>query len=282
MSFILHNTVYRQGDDIPMVLVHAFPVDHRMWDECARGIIAYSDREGLPSYSLWAPDMPGAGQSPVPTQEDSGAVASDGAFTEALDMLADSYVDLLHQAGYEKAVWVGLSMGGYVIFDIHKRHPEAVAGLGICDTQAAGENEQGRQRRLAVAEACDRGTVEPVMRFARPQAGDSTVKRSQACVDQFTQWIQGQRPAGIAWRQRMAAGRADLGGQLPLVTVPAVVVGGSLDPSSPPERMKALAEAMTGTTVSFTQIEDCGHFSAVEHPRQVARALVDLMKRVEQ
>ena len=280
MTFVLHNTVYREGEGVPMVLIHAFPVDHRMWDRCADEIIAYSDQDGFPAFPIWAPDMPGAGQSPVPTDSESGTVAPDGALTQALDLLADSYVDLLHRAGYDKAVWVGLSMGGYVMFDIHRRHPETVAGLGVCDTQAAGENEQSRRRRLAVAEACDKGSVEPVMRFATPRPGDSTVKRSPACVRLFTQWIEQQSPAGVAWRQRMAAGRADLTGQLPLISVPTAVVGGSLDPSSPPESMKAMARAMTGTTASFTQIEDCGHFSAVEHPRQVARSLVDVMGRV--
>ena len=44
--------------------------------------------------------------------------------------------------------------------------------------------------------------------------------------------------------------------------------------------MRALADAMTGTSPSFTVIEDCGHFSAVEHPDQVASALLDLVRRV--
>ena len=46
--------------------------------------------------------------------------------------------------------------------------------------------------------------------------------------------------------------------------------------------MEPLAQTMrqAGTDVTFTAIEDCGHFSAVEHPDQVAAALVDLVRRV--
>lgn len=44
--------------------------------------------------------------------------------------------------------------------------------------------------------------------------------------------------------------------------------------------MRALADAMTGTSPSFTVIKDCGHFSAVEHPDHVASALLDLVRRV--
>ncbi|MEK0264467.1 alpha/beta hydrolase [Bifidobacterium mongoliense] len=281
MALSVTNTVYREGEGAPLILVHAFPVDHRMWDECVRDIVAIADQEGLSPFPIWAPDMPGAGIASIPSADDSGPVDDDGAYPQALDMLADAYVDMMRAAGYDRAIWVGLSMGGYVVFDIHKRHPEAVAGLGICDTRAGDDGVQGRAKRLSVAEACERGdTVEPVMHFAVPRDGDSTVKRSPACVRLFTDWIRSQRPEGIAWRQRMAAGRPDLNDQLPLVTVPTTVVCGTLDPSSPPKVMQAMADRMTGTQVAFSQIEDCGHFSAVEHPRTVARALVALVRRV--
>lgn len=40
--------------------------------------------------------------------------------------MAESYVAMLHEAGYDKAVWVGLSMGGYLVTDLYRLHPEAV------------------------------------------------------------------------------------------------------------------------------------------------------------
>ncbi len=63
--------------------------------------------------------MPGAGEGPIPSDEDSGGKDADGAFPYGLDRMADAYVDLLHAAGYGKAIWVGLSMGGYLILDIN-------------------------------------------------------------------------------------------------------------------------------------------------------------------
>ena len=36
MGIELKNTVYREGEGIPVVLVHGFPVDHRMWDQIGR------------------------------------------------------------------------------------------------------------------------------------------------------------------------------------------------------------------------------------------------------
>lgn len=280
--FALHNTIYRDGTATPMILVHAFPVDHHMWDACAAQIITRADARGLDAFALWAPDMPGAGEGPIPAVQDNGHVAADGAYTDALDLMTDAYASLLKHAGYQRAVWVGLSMGGYVVMDMQRRHPELIAGLAMCDTKASADGTAARANRLRIADECERDhTIEPVMHFAEPQDGDSSIKRSDAFIKQMTAWIQAQSPEGIAWRQRMAAGRPDLNDQLAAVQTPTAVISGECDPSSPPEQMRALAEAMTGTEVSFTQIPDCGHFSAVEHPDIVADALVDLMARVQ-
>ncbi len=40
MTIELHNNVYCEGEGLPVVLVHGFPVDHRMWDECAEALEA--------------------------------------------------------------------------------------------------------------------------------------------------------------------------------------------------------------------------------------------------
>lgn len=106
------------------------------------------------------------------------------------------------------------------------------------------------------------------------------MKQSDAYCRQFETWINEQPAVGIAWRERMAAGRPDLNDVLPNINVPVAVICGDKDPSSPPAVMKPVADAMTKTDVTMTVIDDCGHFSAYEHPDQVAAALLELVKRV--
>ena len=207
MTIELHNNVYCEGEGLPVVLVHGFPVDHRMWDECAEALEAAAVEHGVKRFPIWGPDMPGAGEGPIPSDETSGGKDADGAFPNGLDRMADAYVDLLHAAGYDKAIWVGLSMGGYLILDIQRLHPEAVAALALCDTKAAADSEQMRAKRIAIAEECEStGTHEPVMGFAAATPEDSTIKQSDAYREQFTAWINEQPAEGIAWRERMAAG----------------------------------------------------------------------------
>ncbi|MBT1160358.1 alpha/beta hydrolase [Bifidobacterium sp. SO1] len=282
MTIELNNNVYRAGNGsaAPLVLVHAFPVDHRMWDDCAAEIIRQADAAGMPAFAVWAPDMPGAGEGPIPSDAESGGRAADGAYDHALDLLADAYVGLLHKAGYRRAVWAGLSMGGYVILDIQRRHPDVVAGFAMCDTKGDADTPAQRANRVRVADTCERSqSVEPVMHFADADEADSSFKQSEAGKALFARWIREQRPEGIAWRQRMAAGRPDLNDQLPRVQAPAAVICGDKDPFADETRMRAIADAMTGTEAAYTLVDDCGHFSAVEHPAIVATSLVSLMQR---
>lgn len=282
MGIELKNTVYREGEGIPVVLVHGFPVDHRMWDQCAAALARICDEHGMTRFPIWAPDMPGAGESPIPSDEASGGKDADGTFPYALDRMADAYVDMIREAGHEKAIWVGLSMGGYLILDIQRLHPEAVAGLALCDTKGDADSAAMRGRRIAIADECEAtGTHDPVMGFAVANETDSSIKQSAEYARQFTLWINEQPAAGIAWRERMAAGRPDLNDVLAKVSAPSAVICGDKDPSSPPEVMGPVADAMTGTTVDFTVISDCGHFSAYEHPEAVAEALRQLVRRIQ-
>ena len=266
----------------PLVLLHGFPVDHRMWDACAARIREEADRMGLKPFAIYAPDVPGAGDSPVPAAREGGPARRDGSLPKALDRVADAHVELLHSLGHRRAVWAGLSMGGYVALAVQRLHPEAVAGLALCDTKPDADTDDSRARRLRIADACEReNTVEPVMDFARPQAADSPFKRSQAYVDRFSRWIGEQRPDGIAWRERMAAGRPDQHDVLASIRVPVTLIAGTLDPFSPPERMRPMLAAMTGTDAAMAVVDGAGHFSAVERPDAVARALVALMRQVQ-
>ena len=112
MAIELANHIYRDGEGVPVVLMNAYPVDHRMWDVCAKALADFADLNDVPDFPIWAPDMAGSGASPVPSDADSGPRMANGAYSEALDRLAGAYVELFKDDVYEMAIWDGLSMGG--------------------------------------------------------------------------------------------------------------------------------------------------------------------------
>lgn len=275
-------TSYRDGGSIPVVLLHAFPIDHRVWDDCAQALIEQADAQGFEPFPIYAPDMPGAGESPVPSMQDTGAVDDDGAYAEAMDNMARAIVDqVLTANGHERAFFVGISMGAYLALAIHRLFPQAVAGLAIVDSKSANDGPEARADRIRIAHECwETHSVASVMHFAQPHEGDSDFKKSDTFINTFTRWINEQTPAGVAWRELMAAGRRDETDQLEALRVPAGLVSGERDPSSNPAMMRTLAPLMRNTHVDFTQIDDAGHFSCFEKPREVAAALLTTYRRV--
>lgn len=275
-------SVYRDGQDgdIPVILLHAFPLDHRMWGRCAQELVRISE-ENHEDFPVLAPDMPGSGMSPVPDAELSGEQNDDGSYKQACDRLAVSYVLAVQDMGYSKAVWVGISMGGYVALAIQRLFPEMVAGLVLCDTRAERDTAEGYANRLNVArQALLAHSVEPVMHFTRPREDDSDFKKSDEYIATFTDWIDQQSPAGIAWRENMAAGRQDETGTLATIIAPATLISGQLDRFSGPDVMRNMVPLMSGANPAFYEIKDAGHFSCFEKPTEVAQAIEDTVRRV--
>lgn len=71
MAIELANHIYRDGEGVPVVLMNAYPVDHRMWDVCAKALADFADLNDVPDFRsglrTWR-----LGASPVPSDADSG------------------------------------------------------------------------------------------------------------------------------------------------------------------------------------------------------------------
>src|SRR5690606_37453777 len=100
--------------------------------------------------TVLAPDLPGFGASPT-GPDLAQAVGADPA-QASVEVMADGVAATLRQAGVDRAVVAGLSMGGYVALALLERHPDLVAGLGLIDTKSTADDDVARAKRFAVAE----------------------------------------------------------------------------------------------------------------------------------
>ena len=243
-----------------LVLLHGFPLDHRMWDDVAAA---------LPDdLTVLAPDLPGLGESgltgfPEPT----------------LEAAADAVAASLHDAGITEAVVAGLSMGGYVALALAERHPELVTGLALVDTKSTADQEDARANRLRLAdEVQDTASVEPVRQTSATLLGETSRTMRPDLIARLDAWIADQPPAGVAWSQRAMAARADRTAVLRAFAGPATVVVGAEDQITPAAAAEHMVAALTEPV--FATIAGAGHMSAIEQPLAVAQALAELVHRV--
>ncbi|HZD37603.1 MAG TPA: alpha/beta fold hydrolase, partial [Actinomycetes bacterium] len=247
-------TVY--GDGTPVVLLHAFPLDSRMW---------LPQVEALGGYQVIVPDLRGFGSA----REQAAEVTP-------MDLLADDLAKLLDERELERAVLCGLSMGGYVALAFARRHPERLGGLALCNTRPGADSENAKATRLSMAERLLAEGVDFLPEAMVPRLlGETALKERPDLAGEVTATILDQDPRGIAAAQRGMAERSDSTGVLGGIGVPTLVVTGLEDRLiSPDEGVRMAAEIRDARLI---QVPDAGHLVNLERPDPVNEALLDFL-----
>jgi pimeloyl-ACP methyl ester carboxylesterase len=245
------------GTGTLLVLLHAFPLDGRMWAPQVEALAG--------SYQVIVPDLRGFGAARDQAVEEAG-----------MDLLADDVARLLDDRGLDRVVLGGLSMGGYVALAFARRHADRLSGLVLLDTKAAADGDQARDARLEMAERVLRegnGFVPEAM-LAR-LLGQTSRERRPQLVERVTALILEQDPRAIAGAQRGMAARTGSGDVLASVAVPTLVVTGEEDTVTGPEVGRELAAGIPGAR--FLLVEEAGHLVNLEQPEVVNEALLDFL-----
>jgi pimeloyl-ACP methyl ester carboxylesterase len=248
------------GPGLPLVLLHAFPLERSMWEPVAGRLAAAG-------VTAVRPDLPGLGDSPLP---------GDG--PPDLAVSADAVAGLLDRLGVARAVVAGVSMGGYVVLSLARRHAGRLAGVAFVDTKAEADAEPARANRERIAAAVE---GEAGTRALAPMVdgllGATSHAERPALVRRVSDGLRSARPEGVAWSQRAMAARPDATGELAGLAVPAAVVVGEEDGLTPPPAARALAAGLPDAVL--TVVPRAGHLSPLEAPDAVAAALLALLLR---
>jgi pimeloyl-ACP methyl ester carboxylesterase len=170
----------------------------------------------------------------------------------------------------------GLSMGGYIAFEILRQAPQRVAKLALLDTAARADTpEVSAARRAQVAQAAAGGLGEVAdAQFARMV---HPTRRADAGLREVNrQMAQELGPAGFARQQAAIIGRADSREMLKDIRCPTLVLVGDADELTPPERAAEMAHAIAGARL--VSVPQCGHLSALERPDAVTHALLEWLR----
>ena len=170
----------------------------------------------------------------------------------------------------------GLSMGGYISFEIMRQAPERVAKLALLDTGARAETPEQTQMRRPRIELAKTGRFAEVWDALFPilihpgRQNDEPLKRLIRTMGEET-------GAEAFLRQQQAImARPDSRPGLPAIACPTLVLVGDSDQGTPPALSQEIAAAITGSRLVV--IPDCGHMSTLERPQAVTDALVEWMR----
>jgi len=180
--------------------------------------------------------------------------------------------DALLAATPPRFTLVGLSLGGYVAFEVLRRARDRVARLVLLDTTAAADSEARRAGRLADIATVRDGGIEALIP-ALPARWLLPAHAARAdLVGLMAAMAKSVGAVGQRNQQRAMLGRPDSLAQLAEVQVPTLVMCGAEDLVTPVADHAAIAVRIGGAR--FEMIADCGHLSTLEQPQAVNGVLV--------
>jgi pimeloyl-ACP methyl ester carboxylesterase len=242
--------------DLPLVLLHAFPMDSRMWSGVRAPLASH--------FRVITPDQRGLGRSPLP--ETPREPSLDDA---ALDVVA-----LLDRLELDRVVLGGCSMGGYLAMAILRRAPERIGGLVLIDTKATADTPEAAQIRLDVAARAETEGVAGWLADGNlPNLlSEHTRTERPEIVERVRELIETQPPAGVAWAARAMRARPDSTDVLRGADVPALVIVGEQDAITPVDAAKAMVDALPRATLVV--LPGAGHLTPLEDPDGVVDAIL--------
>ena len=240
------------GNGPPLVLLHPFPAHHGLWLPAAQSLIS--------RYRVVLPDLRGHGDSEI----------GDGPAT--MEKHASDLARVLDDAGVGRAIFCGVSIGGYILFEFWRRYRGRVAALGLCCTRAQADTGEARNTRLKNADlVLERGTEWFVDLMAPKLLGKSTQEARPDLVADARRMMLQMSPQDIAQVQQGMAARPDSVTTLKTINVPALVVLGEEDTLIPLSDGELMRQHIANSHLAV--IPKAGHFAVWEQPETVGKLI---------
>ena len=243
------------GSGTPIVWIHGFPLSAAAW----------RDQLGIEGARHIVPDLPGFGGTPF----DGG--------TMTMDDYARACVSLLDAKGIDRAVFAGVSMGGYICLAIARLFPERLKALILVDTRELADSDEAKQGRFDSIEKVRANGIGSVVDAMLPKM--TTADAPQELRDRVRTIMQSATPEGVIAALQAMAGRPDSSEVAKEIAVPVLVIVGDSDVITPPADAQRMTALIPGAKL-VTMVR-AGHLSQMERPAEFNAAVEQFLRELE-
>lgn len=242
--------IHETGHGLPVVLIHGYPLNHQIWVH----------QFPLSAHShIYAPDLPGFGQSPaqaIKTTED----------------YAERIYQSLQNRGLHQVVMFGHSMGGYITLAYAEKYPETLLGFGLINSRATADSEEIRKyRHDQMLKIKNEGPEEILKAMPERLLSPETLENRPKIVELFHQIIAQAKAEGMILALHAMAVRKDYRELLKQTDLPVLIIAGKHDKHVPLEESRGMGESLKKGT--YVEIDSAGHMAMMEQPDIVTKTM---------
>lgn len=240
------------GEGPAVLLLHPFPAHHEFWLPIAEALAT--------RYRVILPDLRGHGES----------TAGEGPATMAKH--AADIARIMDASDIGRAPLIGVSIGGYALFEFWRRYRARVEALVLCNTKPQADGSEARAARLQAAnDVLERG-IEPFLETMVPRLFGRTTRETRPdLIDGALRMMRLMSPEDVAQVQRGMAERPDSVDTLKTINVPTLLVTGDEDIMTGINEAELMRRHIPGSQLRV--IPKAGHYSPWEQPQEATRLL---------
>lgn len=191
--------------------------------------------------------------------------------TTRSDSMAGIASDILASVPFEQFALAGLSMGGYVAFELWRRAPERIMQLGVISTSARADTPAQFERRLQLIELAKHRRFIGVSAALLPLLVHADRQRDNLLIDTVKRMAKEIGGPAFIRQEHAVMHRMDSIPDLAGISCPTLILCGREDVLTPIDLHEEMAARIHGAHLKI--IERCGHLCTLEQPAIVNLAM---------
>lgn len=170
----------------------------------------------------------------------------------------------------------GLSMGGYIAFEVLRQAPERVEKLILLDTNARADRAPQIEMREGLIARAATDDIRQIARELMEYLIHPDQLGNEALCERIIEMAADVGGEAFGMQQQALISRPDSRDFLPSISCPTLIICGEQDALTPPKVHQEMADLVPGAVLH--QIADCGHLSTMERPEEINRLMRDFLK----